>query len=64
MNSAWALPLGLTYVLQASEASDKALQEAILAFPQVVLILADKAGFSIDQKVRECSAFDMEVAYR
>lgn len=50
--------------VQADEASDKALQQAILAFPQVVLILADKAGFTVDQKVRDCSAFDMEVAYR
>ncbi|KAJ9111726.1 hypothetical protein QFC19_001087 [Naganishia cerealis] len=44
-------------------ASDKALQEAILAFPQVILILADKAGFTVDQKVRSHSAFDMQVAY-
>ncbi|KAI5453261.1 hypothetical protein NCC49_006284 [Naganishia albida] len=48
---------------KASKASDQALQEAILAFPQVVLILADKAGFSVDQKVRDQSEFDMEVAY-
>ncbi|KAJ9102582.1 hypothetical protein QFC21_002983 [Naganishia friedmannii] len=58
--------LGLRIKAQGKDdlESDKALQEAILAFPQVILVLADKAGFSVDQKVRSDSTFDMQVAYR
>ncbi|GHJ87779.1 hypothetical protein NliqN6_4181 [Naganishia liquefaciens] len=58
-----ALGLRIKSQGKADEVSDKALQQAILAFPHVVLILADKAGFSVDQKVRDRREFDMEVAY-
>lgn len=51
-------------ICQNHDKSDKALRQAILTFPQVVLVLSDKAGFSLAQSVRENPRFTLQVGYR
>jgi hypothetical protein len=46
------------------KASDALLREAIVSFPQVVAILADKAGFNISGSARSHPHFQMRVGYR
>ncbi|KAH8082189.1 transcriptional repressor TCF25-domain-containing protein [Filobasidium floriforme] len=45
------------------KASDALLREAIVSFPQVVAILADKAGFNISGSARSHPHFQMRVGY-
>ena len=46
------------------DASDALLREAIISFPQVVAVLADKAGINISSSARTHPHFQMRVGYR
>lgn len=49
---------------QDHTASDQALREAIMDFPQVVVPLADKIGASLPEGVRSEALFNVEAGYR